>query len=293
MDTKVNYTIVGIFVVVLSIAFAITALWLTTKHGTGQYDRYIVIMNEAVSGLNIRSPVKFNGVQVGSIEAINLNPKNPQQVQLLVQIRTGTPITTSTVATLMAQGITGITYLGLKALTPDAPPLVSIPGQPYPVIRSVPSLLVELDTLLRDVTADLTRLSQSFQRVFDQENIANFKSTLTNLTKVSQALATNSQSIGESVRNLNVLLKNSSRASEQFPQTMANINKMASNVGQAGSSAKTVIQNISDQMVPNATRILNRLNAITENLQQFSNELQQNPSVLIRGKAAAPKGPGE
>src|SRR5690606_19698287 len=107
-----------------------------------------------------------NGVKVGYVDSIRLNPQDPQQVVLKLKIRRGTPITTSTIATLVSEGITGIDYVGLKALTSQAPPLKAKPGEKYPVIPSEPSLLVKLSTALEDVTKTIKGLTDSVGKVF-------------------------------------------------------------------------------------------------------------------------------
>ena len=58
-------------------------------------------------------------------------------------------------------------------------------------------------------------------------------------------------------------------------------------------SGKNTIDQISQQAVPSATSLLNRLNAIAANLEKVSNEMRQNPSVVIRGSKPPQPGPGE
>src|SRR3990167_10024623 len=113
MDTKVNYTIVGLFVILVGAIAVLLFLWLTSLKHRDVYDTYIVYMHEEVSGLNAQSAVRYNGVKVGYVESIRLNPKDPQQVVLTLKIKQGTPITTSTIATLKSEGITGVDYVGL------------------------------------------------------------------------------------------------------------------------------------------------------------------------------------
>ncbi len=117
MESKVNYTVVGIFVVLLTIAIIAAGFWLARGSQASVYHTYVTIMDESVSGLSEQAPVKFNGVSVGYVTSIALNYQNPQQVIVKMDIESGVPITTSTAATLLAQGITGITYVGLKART--------------------------------------------------------------------------------------------------------------------------------------------------------------------------------
>src|SRR5690606_13963340 len=101
METKVNYAIVGAFVLVLGAVLIAGALWLASG-GTLQkkYDPYLAIMAESVAGLNLNAPVKYNGVDVGKVREIQLDSANPERVRLMFAIERGTPVKEDTIAVL-------------------------------------------------------------------------------------------------------------------------------------------------------------------------------------------------
>lgn len=78
METKVNYAVVGLFVLVLGTALVAAVLWLASG-GMMQkkYDLYQAVEDESVAGLNLNAPVKYNGVDVGKVKTISLEPGNP------------------------------------------------------------------------------------------------------------------------------------------------------------------------------------------------------------------------
>lgn len=307
MESKVNYTVVGIFVVVLGFAVIAGGLWLTRGRQTANYNTYITIMHESVSGLSVQAPVKFNGVTVGYVKSIALNYKNPQQVILFLNIEAGTPVTTSTVATLLAQGITGITYVGLKATSAKAPQLKAAPGDKFPIIKSTPSLLVQLDRALRDITKNMSDISNSFKRVFDEQNTLAIKNSLQSIQSFTKTLADNSQNINESIQSAKVLLKNGAEASKQFPSVMKKlqatlddaqamterITEASQQVEQTMQNGNSAIQTLNQQALPSAVTLINKLDNVAGNLQKLSAELQRNPSIIVRGKLPAAPGPGE
>lgn len=286
MDSKVNYTVVGLFVVVLGIALIWAAFMLTTKGRTKSYLPYVVYMQEAVAGLSEQSPVKFNGVDVGYVVSMQLNPHNLQQVRLLLNIDDTIPITETTTATLMAQGITGITYIGLRAKTADAPLLKAQAGQRYPVIKSEPSLLVQLDSAIRDISHTFKVIGSTFERVFDKQNTLAIKESLANLAKITQTLSNNSERFDQ-------LMQSTSEASKQLPQVMTDVKEALVSAKQTLDEGKTMVENISQQTIPSAQSLLDHLKSIANNLEGFSSELSDNPSLLIRGKTLPPPGPGE
>ena len=92
MEPKVNYILVGSFVVFLGTAVLVGILWLGKTDYRGSYDRYEAYMRESVAGLSVNSNVKYRGVDVGRIKTIALNPTNPEEVLLTMDIMHGTPI---------------------------------------------------------------------------------------------------------------------------------------------------------------------------------------------------------
>ena len=300
MDPKANYTLVGLFVIVLSIALAISALWLSGTGHDKRYHIYLVYMNEGVSGLNLRSAVKFNGVQVGYVNDISLNKRDPQQVRLELYIQDGTPITESTRAQLMSQGITGLAYVGLKAETPKAPVLTAKPGEPYPVIQSKPSLLFALDKALTEVTNNINSLTESVKDVFDEDNKRNLRDSLQNIKVVSGVLSENAKEINQSIKAADKFLGNAAEASVDLPATVKELRKalnsvdeMAMSLKKTGDAGSQAARGLAQETIPSATELIQRLNRIAVHVEQLSKELASNPSVVIRGKLPPPPGPGE
>ncbi|ACJ18596.1 MlaD family protein [Coxiella burnetii] len=307
MDTKVNYTLVGFFIILLGAASIVIFLWFSTFRHRQTFDTYLVYMHEEVSGINTQTPVRFNGVKVGYVQKIEINPADPQQVVLTLKIKHETPITTSTVATLRSEGIMGTDYVALKALTATAPPLIAKPGEKYPVIPSEPSLLMKLSTALQEVTKTIKELSDNVGKVFDEKNRRAISASLVNIQKVTKTLSDNSENIDATLHSMKQLMKNSAKASEQLPtimhqlqDTLANIKITARQFDRAGhgieltvGDAHTAMQSMSTQILPTVQQLLTKLNATAAHLQQLSIELQHNPSMLVRGKYPPPPGPGE
>ncbi|AOW51440.1 TPA: MCE family protein [Legionella pneumophila subsp. pneumophila] len=307
MESKTNYTIVGLAVLILTAGLLSAGLWLSVGFNQKEYTSYTVYLKESVSGLSIESPVKFNGVQVGYVKEIKLNKNDPRQVELLLNIEKSTPITTSTSATLISQGITGVTYVGLSAGSSELTPLRKMPGEPYPVIPSKPSLLNQLDAVLKEVAENVGAVSEKAQLIFNEENADNVRKSLANIERITEIIADKGQTIDSSLNNLDVFVANMAKASKQFPQLIKDLKtgiskfkSLADNMSAAGKdvsktmiAGKNTIDQISQQAIPPAVILLRRLNAISANLEKISNEMRQNPSVIIRGTKAPKLGPGE
>ena len=92
MESRVNYIIVGIFVVLFSMGMLGFAFWLGKYGDEGDYAYYRVYMTESVSGLSREATVKFRGVDVGIVEKIAIDLDNSEQIILLLKVKKDTPI---------------------------------------------------------------------------------------------------------------------------------------------------------------------------------------------------------
>lgn len=307
MEEKTNYTIVGVIVLLLSVGLISAVLWLSVGFNQKEYHFYTVYLHESAAGLNEESPVKFNGVQVGFVKQIRLNKTDPRQVELTLSVEQGTPITTSTTATLISQGITGVAYVGLSAASSNLTPLRAMPGEPYPVIPAKPSLFGQLDAMLKEVSENVNKLSAQAEHIFNEENAKSIRHSLENLDKLSSVFANNANNINHSINSADVFLANMAKVSQQMPNIMSDLkagvthfNALTQDLSTAGKdisstmvAGKHTLDKFSQQTIPPAVILLRRLNSIAANLEKVSSEMRQNPSVVVRGTAAPQPGPGE
>ncbi len=261
-------------------------LWLSVGFDRKAYDLYTVYVPEPVSGLGDDSIVKYNGVKVGVVSKIELNQFDPQQVRLELKIEEGTPITSSTHATLISQGITGTNYLGLTASTPSLFPLQKTPGEPYPVIPYKASFFSQLEKNIHDVSVGI-------KRVFDKENAQALKATLINLQKVSDVVAKNNSNLNKSLAELPALIKDLKTSVDKFGAMSLSMSTAGKQVSSTMKAGKSTIDKISQQTIPPIVLLIQRMDGIASNLEKVSSQMRQNPAVIIRGSAPPKSGPGE
>src|SRR5690349_18235218 len=145
MESDRHYFLEGLFVIVLSLAVALFFVWITR---TGQKDDvdYRIYFKESVSGMTLGDPVKYLGVDVGTIKQMGIDPDDAQRVRVDVQLRKETPVKTDTKAKLKLKGITGVVFIELDGGDAKGKDLVAItpPGQ----IPEIPSEKSALNTAL-------------------------------------------------------------------------------------------------------------------------------------------------
>ncbi len=307
MEAKVNLAAVGAFVLLLGVALVAGVLWLSSpKSYRKAYDTYLVYMSESVSGLTIDAPVRYRGVEVGAVRRIALAPANIELVELTLDIERGTPVKTDTVAVLRTQGLTGIGHVELSGGSRAAPALEARPGEPYPVIRAGPSLMVRLDAAVTGLLANLNRSSESFNALLGEDNRRALGETLAHLEELSRTLAKRSQTIDSGVANAAKTMENAARLTAELPRLVERVQasaeafeRMSNEAARAGAAATGTMDTVRDEArrfgeaLPEAQVLVAELRELTASLRRFSDQLERNPAVLIHGRPPAKPGPGE
>jgi phospholipid/cholesterol/gamma-HCH transport system substrate-binding protein len=290
----VNYSIVGAFVLVLGSALIAGVLWLASGGAfQKKYELYAAIEDESVAGLNLNAPVKYNGVDVGKVQDIELDAFNPQRVNLLFAIEHGTPIKEDTIAVLKTQGLTGITYVELGGGTQNSPLLRAVSGSPYPLIRTKPSLSARLENILTSVLVKLDGTSSNINEMLSDQNRTAFKSILADMATVARTVAARKDAIDEGIRHAAKTAKNAAAASAQIGPVIEKIGRSADAVEQIGMVAGADLKQFSTETLPELERLLGELSALTTSLRRLSEQTGRDPQGLLFGRKQVPPGPGE
>ncbi len=303
-----NFAAVGGFVLILGAAFIVGALWLASGGGFGtQYDLYLALVSESVSGLNVNAPVKYRGVDVGKVRHIALDRNNSEQVRLTFEIEHGTPIKEDTEAVLKTQGLTGIAFVELSGGGRDSPPLrASVQGE-YPIIRTKPSLSARLENVLSTVLAKLDSTSTSINAILSDENQAAFKSALADISAISRTLAARKDTLDAGIASAARTFDNGARLTaqlgpviERIGRTAEAIESMGQGAGRASARAgKTVdevgadVKRLTAETAPELQRLLGEMNVLTASLRRLSEKIEGSPGGLLIGRRSVPPGPGE
>jgi len=320
MEPKVNYVLVGSFVAILGATMLAGILWLGKTDYRGVYERYEAYMRESVAGLSVDSTVKYRGVDVGRVKDIALNPDNPEEVRLTLDIARGTPIKTDTIAVLETQGLTGLATINLTGGSRDAPPLQALEGQTYPVIKTGPSLFFRLDEAisrllsekgLTKLLADLDTVAKGAAEILDEENRTALKRTIKDLSDVAQTVAAHKaqmeRGLNGAAQSADNLVKMTASLNEQVPVLLSRINKSAAAlrtlteelaqtskaVGAVVNETKPELQQFSRQTLPETGLLVTELRQLASTLTRVARDLEREPNSLVFGRTAPPRGPGE
>jgi phospholipid/cholesterol/gamma-HCH transport system substrate-binding protein len=286
---KTNLSI-GIFVILGVVMGVAAIIWVGATSYFQKGMTYISYFDESVQGLQLNSPVKFRGVDVGLVENIRVAADN-RHIGVVMKINMKEDLQKNYVAQLKAAGITGIMFVELDLIKPGDPdfsPKIDFPSE-YPIIASRPSELQRLMAGANDIVQKFNMIDakgisdQLISTTKSLEEVIKGKQMTSILTRIEAAAG-----------NLDRL---TARADKILGE--AGLDKTVAEAREAIKGAQAMLVTINEQVLGMQlpatlakTRELTReLQATSQNLRQSSETLEMflqrvydRPSDLLFGK---------
>lgn len=209
METRAHHILIGLFTVLLVLGGLLFALWLGKSHSDRSFSEYEVVFEETVTGLSKGSAVEYNGIRIGDVAALWLDPQDPRKVRARIRVTAGAPVKQDTRARLSITGVTGTAIIQLLGGTPESPPLLTQPGRPAVIIAD-PSPIAKLMSGGEDLITSITRLLDQANRMFSEANITRFGQIVANIEQATGNLADQSGGLDQAMTQLNATLSEAS-----------------------------------------------------------------------------------
>ncbi|RKZ24699.1 hypothetical protein DRQ26_07040, partial [bacterium] len=277
MESRINYTLVGLFVVLLLAGLIAFAFWLGKYGGKQEYDYYHVYMSESVSGLSADASVKYRGVEVGTVEHIGLNPKNSEEVKLLLKIKHKTPIKVDTTATLKSFGITGLAFIELTGSSKDASLLIKT-GDKIPVIPSSASTFAQIDESLKHLAAKSALALDKFDRLLSEKNLKNIEDILSETKMLVKDVRGQLQGFQYLVDNSVAMEKRIAVAFEKVEAASVSVKKMADSLEKNYADVGRNMSRDVQQSLESFNQLLYELNILAGDMQKTIRAIEASPS---------------
>ncbi len=304
MDTKIDFFKIGLFVITLFFLLLGFIFWLG-KYGISQEkeDSYTIYFKESVSGLNVDSPVKFKGVEVGRIDDIKINPKNSEEIQITIKIKKDTPIKQDNFATLGRLGLTGLKYLELKGGNKQSE-LLKKNSEGLKVITAKTSVLTSLENSSEDITKELKESLIQIRKLFNDNNLKEFsqilihtKNSLKNSEEFTNYLVKKEQHLNSMINNIIHLTTVSSSSFETMQDSALSVKDSANKVKELSNAIllefKKGTYDLKDISAKSFNKVLDEVENTLINTQTLIENLNDSPSDLLFKEKIEKLGPGE
>ncbi|MDR1812329.1 MAG: MlaD family protein [Candidatus Fibromonas sp.] len=308
--TKAERIRLGIFVLIMSFLILGTVAFLIGKKITEKYTPYKTRFTESVDGLNPGAKVKLNGIVVGQVISLEVDPEDLTAVIANFEVSSETPVKTTMTANLIGGiSLTGLKSIELSGGTPNDPNahkgdfiqssvsgFKQITGQAEHIAEKIEGILNNL----LNITSD-----------YNQRHLYNVFTNLDNITaRVDSVLKRNSNELNEIPRQAKLLLENSNETAIELKNleskavfTIARLDSLIIHADKkiqnmqietvmksANDAAKAaeLFAKRGDQLIyrnqEDLAITVRNLREAVDNLRDVSRQVRENPSLLIRNE---------
>ncbi|CAM3626418.1 ABC transporter permease [Pseudomonas reidholzensis] len=246
METRAHHVFIGLVTVVVVAGALLFGLWLTKSSIDDTFKDYEVVFNEAVSGLSRGSAVQYNGIKVGDVTTLRLDPEDPRRVLARIRLSADTPVKQDTQAKLTLAGVTGNAFIQLSGGTPQSPELKGKDGK-LAVIVASPSPISRLLNDSSDLVTNINLLLHNANQMFSEDNIGHLSNTLANLEQTTGAFASQKGGIADAIGQLAEVGKQANATLAETQALMRNANGLLGTQGkQAFGSAEQAMNALAE-----------------------------------------------
>jgi phospholipid/cholesterol/gamma-HCH transport system substrate-binding protein len=304
METRANYAAVGAFVLAMvALAFG-AVVWLARGDLNAQQAHYRIYFSGSVSGLREGAAVEYNGVPVGKVEEIRIDPDNVALVSTTVTTDPELVIKRDAVATLQSNLLSGVSFIQISGGTRDAPPLKAEGNERYPVIRSVPSTLASVAASGPELVDKLNATVDRFSAILDEKNRQSLTESLENLRVFTAGLAERNKDIAELAGNANTATAAASKLlvsversyagpdgiGTRLTSAIADFDKVAKNLADTNKQLQVAIQDVrpglrsfSDQTLTNVGSLVAEARQLVASANRVVTTVERDPMSLLFG----------
>lgn len=293
METKANYFAIGAFTILGFLGILGFFAWFSKLELDRQYAYYDVYFAN-VSGLDRASTVKFAGLAVGQVVDLRLAESGDGSVRVRLEVDAATPVRIDSVATIEAQGVTGVSFVGISSGSSSSDLLARAASDGAPDIVAGKSALQTLTEDAPRVIDETLAAIEQINSFLSPENGAQLERILTNLGNASEELETTltefsnvAQDVGRSASEISSFTNELEGISTSVESTLSAAQEALIAIDTFATDATSTLK-VGTDMLKSADRtvtlagdmIENQFTTAIEDLTQTSGSLRQQVETL-------------
>ncbi|HVY83964.1 MAG TPA: MlaD family protein [Caulobacterales bacterium] len=276
METKANYVLIGAATVIGFVLIMLFAIWMANASFRTAYSEYDVVFEDPVRGLADGGEVRFNGIKVGEVKGLRIDPDNTNRVIARIQVSSDVPLRVNSEARLEPVGLTGVTLIQLSAGSPNQDLLRPRSFGPPPRIRGRGSQIDVLVERSEDIALRASEAMAAVRDLLTDENIAKVSRIISDLETVSDRLASErsvinrsaeaAQSMDEAAHSIKALADQAQVDAQHLDEVLTELHSAS--------------QVASGQTLPQVTMAAEEIRSAATEIRRVAANLDANPSVL-------------
>jgi phospholipid/cholesterol/gamma-HCH transport system substrate-binding protein len=304
MEIRAHYVAVGAFVLLMVVLAFVTVLWLARGQLTTQQARYDIYFTGPVTGLREGAAVEYNGVPVGKVLEVRIDPANVEYIRVNVELDSSVVIKADAKANVETNILSGVSFVEIAGGTQDATMLVAKEGERYPVIASRRSRLANVYARAPQILDKLNETMERVNDLLDEKNRRAITETLENVRSLSSSLISRDKDLAElagnansAVLTLNKLLENVDRSyagqdgiSDRLTAAIGDYDRVAKNLVDTNRQLQGSLQDLrpgirafSQQTLVDVGSLVAEARQFISGLSRLAAGLERDPSRVLFG----------
>ncbi|MFJ1300460.1 MlaD family protein [Pseudomonadota bacterium AL_CKDN230030165-1A_HGKHYDSX7] len=300
MENRSHALLAGTFTLVLLVAAALIAIWVGRDRAAVTV--YEIVSTTPVSGLSAQSAVRYQGVPVGKVQSLGLNPERPGQVRIRIGVAPTTPITASTWAEIGVQGVTGLANVDLRDDGSSGRRLASTEERPA-TIPLRPGFLERVEQRGGALLNNFEQTAEQLRNIVSPQNVQALTDALNNVTAITAQLKDASRELGPALAKAGPLVDSIDKSSREIGllaqsarQAVARLNAPDGPLSLATSSLQDIAyaaSRLDQETLPAMTNMARSVDSAARSANRTLRNVGDTPQSILFGPAPAAPGPGE
>lgn len=302
---------VGVVVLVSAVLLVAAAFAIANLHFGGHYNHYHSVFKFA-AGIEEGAPVRFAGLKVGRVNKVGVDPKDPTQVEVDIEVKADTPVSSESSAkvsqlTMLSETYVEVTPGKAGPQLPDGSLLKSTELQDLNALiakmnvlaDAAQPLIVDLRKDLNDVSEKANKVLANIDELTGPANRGHLNSILSQADQMVKdnrpkidTIATNFLNASERITPLmndlqattakvqKVLDTTNEMLEEDRPKIKSGLDELQRTL----ESTRRTIEQAHSMLTSNSDNLdvmIDNFRQISDNFRAFSDTVKQQPSSLI------------
>jgi phospholipid/cholesterol/gamma-HCH transport system substrate-binding protein len=280
METRAHHLMIGSFAIGITLLTFLFLMWIGKFEFNRQYQLYDWRFPGSVSGLSKAADVLYNGIKVGEVIDLRLDPENPSDVLVRIKVERLTPVKRDSYASLETQGLTGVAAVLIAGGSKKAGLLTAVAGKEFPEIPTRKSTFQKLfagaPELINRGNAVLDRLT-TFLNPANEEK---FGMTIDHVERLTMNLAKASDKFDSIASNLDKIIAGDAKG------TLADVRGVAEDIRQIMADARGPLKDFARRGLPEVLLAISDARQMIASVDRAAQRLESSPSSLIFGDKA-------
>ena len=315
MENKAHYALIGTFVLIALFAVIAFVAWLSNAQFDQQFDEYEISFQGGVQGMSQGTEVRFNGLKVGDVTRLRIDPNDTNAVLVDIQVETDTPIDTKSIGRMEPLGLTGLNYIQIIPGGEGFPLIKELPGRgPYRLVGEASRIDVLLGGGGTVIEAAQSALA-SVNNVMSDKSISDFHNILANVNQITGNLkdfdvdpdviertllaieqaakdvSVAALAVDVAAKDFDTLVQNDVKSAlaraevsmGELDKALGSIGTAADGTGDLITDGRDAINRLSNSGLTDMEETIDGIRRIVESLARVADSLEQNPTAFIAG----------